>query len=379
MSDLIAPIMPLIHCLLPAKEYYTRENAGAVAMVVADTVLASRDGQDSHVFGRASHNPPLTDHFTALHPHWPKVFGQNIGMARAYLNHLQKTGITPDWVEVHGRCQVAAYLAKKRPDLNIVLVLHNDARHMKGAKSTTERQALAKTLKGVFAVSQYLIDGFNDGLTAHDPKDLVQFVTPLGIDPRHQTPPPKKKHIVITGRMVPEKGMLEAAHALADILPRYPDWSARFIGARSFEDGAKTPYEQAVAQALAPCGSQAVALGFLPLDDVYREQDDAAIAIVPSQWQEPAGRVVLEAMVTGAALITARRGGIPEYAEGRAYILDDPTPTALAEALNTLISDPKLLASYQQKAWDDYRFTRAHAGQAIDQARDAVMAKCQLP
>ena len=370
--------MPVIHCLLPAKEHYTRENAGAVAMVTEDTVLASRDGANSHVFGRISPNPPLTENFTALRPRSGLFYGQNIGMARAYLHHLSTTGLTPDWVEVHGRCQVAAYLAQHRPDLNIVLVLHNDPREMKGSKTVKQRQTLAKQMKGVFAVSQYLLDAFHDGLTAAETSHLIQQVTPLGIDPRHKTLPKKKKQIVITGRMVPEKGMLEAAKALAQVLPRHPEWSARFIGARSFADSQKSAYEKAVAHALAPLGDQAVALGFLPMDAVYREQDDAAIAIVPSQWQEPAGRVVLEAMVAGAALITGRRGGIPEYAEGRALICDDPTPEAMANALEQLISSPTRLHDYQQLSWTDYPFTRAHHGHSVDQGRDAVQAQFTL-
>ena len=366
--------MPLIHCLLPAKEYYTRENAGAVAMVAEDMVLASQYGKDCHIFGRASQNKPLTEPFTALTTKTAWLYGHNIGMARAYLDHLKTTNITPDWVEVHGRCQVAAYLARKRPDLNIVLVLHNDPRGMKGAKTIAERRGLAKALKGVFAVSQYLIDGFNDGLYDKDTEGLIQQVTPLGIDHRHQQAPQKKKKIVITGRMVPEKGMLEAAHALAKVLPQHPDWSARLIGAKGFQDGGKSPYENAVANALAPCGDQAQALGFLPIKDVYKEQDHAAIALVPSQWQEPAGRVLLEAMVAGAALITTRRGGIPEYAEGRAMILDDPHADAIADALEKLLSDPEMLKTYQHKAWDDYPFTRAHAGEKVDQGRGAIKA-----
>lgn len=360
---------PIIHSLLPAKEFYTRENAGAVAMVTADMVLASKHGMDNVVFGRYSDHAPLTKNYVPLKPARGLLFGQNIGMAKAYLNHLDRTEVKPDWVEVHGRCQVAAYIMKKRPDLNVVLVLHNDPRDMKGAKSIAERRQLANNLSGVFAVSNYLITCFNDGLNPQEYKDLVQAVTPLGIDMRHKKCPEKKKHIVIIGRMVPEKGILEAAQALAKILPKYPDWSARFIGAKGFTESDQSAYEKAVAKTLLPCGDQAKALGFLPLDEVQKEQDDAAIAIVPSQWQEPAGRVVLEAMVSGAALITTRRGGIPEYAENRALILDDPDADHLAEAIEDLISNPALRSDFQQMAWQDYPFNRANLGHCIDSAR----------
>lgn len=36
------------------------------------------------------------------------------------------------------------------------------------------------------------------------------------------------------------------------------------------------------------------------------------IVLVPSQWQEPFGRVAAEARVAGQAVVTSRLGGIPE-------------------------------------------------------------------
>ena len=360
-----------IHTLLPEKEHYTRANAGAVAMVTEDMTVASRF--EGHVFGRVITHPPLTNPYTPLTPKHALFFGRNIGLAKRYLEHLDQSGDLPDWVEVHGRCQVASYLAQKRPDLNIVLVLHNDPREMKGAKTISERRHLSALLKGVFAVSQYLLDCFHDGLNDDDVAHLVTQVVPLGIDRRHEKPPKKKKQIVLTGRMVPEKGMLEAAKALAKVLPRHPDWSVRFIGAKGFKSSEQSPYERAVSEALARCGQQAALLGFLPRPDVERHHDTAAIALVPSIWQEPAGRVILEAMSAGCALITTRRGGIPEYAENRALIVDDPSVEALADAIHYLISTPKALAKYQKMAWKDYPFTREHTGQCLDQGRQKII------
>ena len=94
--------------------------------------------------------------------------------------------------------------------------------------------------------------------------------------------------------MVPEKGMFEAAEALSMVLPHHPDWSARLIGARGFQDGDKTPYEHAVAKALEPCGRKPQALGFLPIDDVYKEQEPSghragAIPMARTCWPCSAG------------------------------------------------------------------------------------------
>ena len=370
-----SPAPSLIHALMPFKEHYTNQNAGAVAMVCRDMIISSKLGDKVHVFGRALNHDPISRPYTALDPEMSFLFGNNLGLARAYLTHLKTLSKQPDWVEVHGRCQVAAYIAKKRPDLKVILILHNDPREMKGAKTVEERRFLAQHLSGVFAVSSYLMSCFKNGLSKDDLKNLTMQITPHGVDPvkdSEKVIADKKNTIVITGRMVPEKGMLEAAKALAAVLPNYPEWSARFIGAKAFANANASPYEQEIANTLAPLSDQACSLGFVPLEIVRKEQIEAAIAITPSVWQEPAGRVVLEALSSGCALITTRRGGIPEYAEGRSIILDDVTPQTIANALENLIQYKKERLVLQKSALKDYPYTLNAAGSALDQGRLAV-------
>jgi glycosyltransferase involved in cell wall biosynthesis len=45
------------------------------------------------------------------------------------------------------------------------------------------------------------------------------------------------------------------------------------------------------------------------------------VLLVPSVWEEPAGRVIVEAMMNGIPPIITDRGGMPEVANGGAYIL----------------------------------------------------------
>ena len=369
----------LIHALLPYKEHYTTQNAGAVAMVCHDMITSSAYGDTVHVFGRALDHDPISRPYTALAPNMNVLFGNNLGLARAYLNHLKTMARQPDIIEVHGRCQVASYIARKRPDLKVVLVLHNDPRDMKAAKTASERKLLALHLSGVYAVSRYLMTCFEEGLNGADLASLCRHITPHGVDLMdniNDVIAKKQKTIVITGRMVPEKGMLEAAQALASVLHMHPEWSAHFIGAKHFAAASASPYERQVEDALAPLNAkhanQAQSLGFVPLSVVRQEQAAASIAIVPSLWQEPAGRVVLEALSAGCALITTRRGGIPEYAEGRSLILDDVSSDTLAEALHQLITDEDARHALQESGIKEYPFTRIASGQAVDTARYAV-------
>lgn len=55
-------------------------------------------------------------------------------------------------------------------------------------------------------------------------------------------------------------------------------------------------------------------LGFVNPNDFYNKID---LLVVPSQWKEPFGRVVIEAISKGIPVIASCNGGLPEILEGR--------------------------------------------------------------
>lgn len=364
----------IIHSLLPSKEGYSTAQHGAVALCVKDSFTGSAYAEKATIFGRGITGTPLGGAtYQPVAPRLTWLFGGNIGHAKGYLAAI-KGQVKPDLIEVHGRCQVARLVAASRPDIKVALYLHNDPRGMKGARTPQERRWLLDHLAGVFCVSNYLKECFLEGLNA-TPQEAakVRFI-PIGVDRVLQHLPAKDRSIVLVGRMVPEKGMLEAATALARVLPSYPDWTVSFVGARRFEESQPSAYEQAVADALAPIRDQAVMTGFISAEEKQHLQDRAAIVLVPSQWQEPAGRVVLEALATGSALITSRRGGIPEYAEGRSMVLDPPDEDALAAQLEQLLGQPNVLKRWQEIAWQDYPFDVANMVSCLDAGRRSILS-----
>ena len=92
-----------------------------------------------------------------------------------------------------------------------------------------------------------------------------------------------------------------------------------------------------MADALAPIGRQARITGYLPKAELLDLQQQAAIAC-PSIWDDPMPKAVLEALAVGSALLTTRRGRIPEVAEGRAHIVDVPDVAGFAKAMGQLIT-----------------------------------------
>ena len=161
--------------------------------------------------------------------------------------------------------------------------------------------------------------------------------------------------ILLAGRMVPEKGILEFSRAVATVLDRHREWEVVVAGARRFETSEKGSYEAQIADALAPIGKQARMTGFLPKADLLKLQQQAAIIACPSIWDDPMPKAVLEALAVGSALLTTRRGGIPEVAEGRAHIVDTPTLKVLFDALERLVTDKLYRESLQTSARKIFR------------------------
>ena len=359
---------PRYHLLLPHKERFSPANAGAVATIAADLVRQNPAPNTIRIFGTPVDTPFDGCAFTPLsirHRWW---HGGNIGFAEAYLHQLDDLK-SPDLVEVHGRCHVAAHIKARRPDLKVALYLHNDPRRMKGAITPDDRTRLLHDLSAVICISDYIRQCFLDGVDA--PAELIAktHTARNGVERLQQTPVPKKRMVLFVGRMVAEKGALELAEAAARVLPQYPGWHLCLAGAKGFEVAAKSPYEKRVATVLAGLGKQAQMTGFLPISDIRALQDEAAIIACPSIWQEPMGKTVLEALAAGSAVLTSRRGGIPEVAEGRAHIVDEPNADTLTTALDRLIADDVYRAELQKSAWADFPFT------AIQMATDAASAR----
>ena len=347
----------------------TKKNAGAVATLVAQHAKLSSGEYNFQVFGQMVDAPTMSGiDYVPMKLGFGWGRGKNISLARAYVQKLNMVP-RPALIEVHDRAQVARYVCQKRPDLPVILYLHNDPRDMRGAKTKKERLWLMKHLAGVICVSNYIKSCFLDGLTSNViENDTVQSVL-NGTTKSDELHFPKEKSILVIGRMVPEKGILPACLAIVEVLRAFPDWKLHVVGGRHFRKAAPSNYEKQIEQAVSAVKGQVHLHGFQPTTFTRTLQSKAAISVVPSLWAEPCGLTGLEALAAGSALLTTNGGGIPEYASGRAVMIsltgterDDPNAeiafrTALAQELHHLVKDNELREALQQKAFYDFPFT----------------------
>jgi glycosyltransferase involved in cell wall biosynthesis len=149
-----------------------------------------------------------------------------------------------------------------------------------------------------------------------------------------------REHLGVTGPYIAFLGTLEPRKNAAALVRGWvravadrPDPPALVLaGGRGWDD------EVDVAIGEVPAGLTVLRPGYLPLDLLAGLLGEAELVAYPSLG-EGFGLPVLEAMASGAAVLTTRRLSLPEVG-GDAVAYTEPDPEAIADALGRLLDDP---------------------------------------
>jgi glycosyltransferase involved in cell wall biosynthesis len=150
----------------------------------------------------------------------------------------------------------------------------------------------------------------------------------------------RQNEIICVGRAAPEKGIKEAAEAVISLLGRQPSWSARFI----LSESQRFPgYLRAVLETLRSASDRITVELNKTLPEVRERLQKAAIAIVPSRWDEPFGRTALEAHAAGCAVISSGTGGLKEVSGSHAiYLPQGFAAQDIVDCLERLVGDEEM-------------------------------------
>lgn len=360
--------MRRIVTILPKGEGFSPQHFGAVALCVRDFTSFSRYQETITVIGGTA--TPGFDGIQYASPP-PARWYQN--RTRAYASGAARIihERNAELVEIHNR-PVLLKLLHRRVTCRLALHLHNDPQDMDGTATPSERMRVLEMCDGIYCVSAYIRDRFLDGLP--DAAERKTFIIHNGIE-LPQALPPKEKLIAYAGRMTEGKGALLLAKALHLALPQLPGWRAILIGSRRHEAGRPlTAHEQEIADLITPLAPQAELTGFLSHPQTLDAFARAAIAVVPSVWEEPFGRTALEAMAYGCAVVSSGRGGLSEVTADAALTPDSLTSQTIAEALLKLAQNEnechRLQTAARQRA---AHFAIAACAAKLDDARDVIL------
>ncbi len=290
----------------------------------------------------------------------------------------------PDLIEVHADAALALWLQRRFPRIPVVLIQHNDPARSADLASPEARSALLTRLARVVTVSDWLRARMLDEVFLHPNPPVV---VPPAIDFARLPPSAdgedavsmvaskrRARMILFAGRLVPEKGPEQFVSACAAALPYLPGWRAEIIGAAEHGvDSPVTAFSQLLHAIATPVSIGM--MGYRDHPDVMAAMSRAAVMVIPTQTPDPSGRLALEAMANGAAVICADQGALREIC-GDAAVYADPTqPAALAAAIRALAQTPLSIANRsaagRQRA---KQFALMEVGRTLRGVREAVLA-----
>ena len=154
---------------------------------------------------------------------------------------------------------------------------------------------------------------------------------------------PGRDYILYVGRIHPDKGVDTLLDAWATL---QTDLTLKLVG-----EGSLPPVKAATG--IGPVEH----LGRLPLPEVYELMRGALCVVFPPKWQEPFGRVVVEAYAAGTPVIASRVGALPEMIEnGETGLLFEPGNVAdLARQIRKLLDGTINASSLGAAAHGVYR------------------------
>lgn len=325
------PNMPNIVVVNPRAMHFCDNRATSIDLCVRDMVHYSRFKDTTTVIGDAVDQPFPGIRFRPRPVAHPDTFVLRTPRLLQAIRELE-----PDLVCVQEHLRTASYLARRLP-IPVVLQKHNGTHGPKGWFDSLRTRADYNRLAALIFVSHALRNDFE--------QDWPQLRTRLhvitnSLDTSLWSPAVTRNNtILVVGRATPEKGIKQAALALADILPRYPEWMARFI---LNEVHAVPDYFAEVTSLIDRLGSQASLSVQRPLAEVKAAMENGSILLVPSVFKEPFGRVALEAHAAGLAVISSGTGGLRQVSGDAALYLPEVEPRAIAAALEQLMSNETL-------------------------------------
>lgn len=320
--------------VLPRGMRYNRADATSIDLFVSE--MAENSRHSTTIFADYAGVPLPARELWHLPSHgFADTFRRATYVARQALRKK------PDIVVVQQHLPAAGAIASLIA-APVVLQKHNFIRPPRaGAGSAAgrwHRHSQFNRLAGLTLVSESVASAF-----ARDwPRvTLPRCIVPNGYDVGDWRPKEvREQTILVVGRATAEKGLLEAAQALAVVLPRHSGWTASLVVSESARDPS---YMAALRHALAGIAPDRVKLlENQPFSTIRSLNESAAIALVPSIWQEPFGRTCLEAHAGAAAVISSGTGGLREISGDSALYLAGVSPEPIADALEVLMHNEEL-------------------------------------
>ena len=345
-----------ISILLPFKENFSPEYAGAVSLYIDQITKKSAYKRNIIVYGSTHYKKKLSTKYQNIYIE--KLFFQSnqIKYIKRFIEVHKKD--PSDLIEVHNR---PLYLKELFKNLNseFIFHFHNDPLAMNGSKLISERISMINKCKKIIFCSNWVKNQFIRNITLSEADKKKLSVIEHSIDKKKLDLSKKKKIITFVGRLNKAKGYDLFGEATLNILKKYKDWEVNVVGDEPRE-------------ILTYSHKNFKTLGFLNHKKVLELYERTSIAITCSRWNEPFGRTSMEASSRGCAVIVTNRGGLKETVTD-AIILNDLKIKTLFTEIEKLILNKKKRINLQEKSSKNFFLTHELIAKKTDDYRKKVI------
>jgi UDP-glucose:(glucosyl)LPS alpha-1,2-glucosyltransferase len=377
-----AALPPSIAVVLPPHEEFGPRRARGIGLTVRQHTLAST-AYRSVVYGSRQAGPVFLDvTFRLVKPPFYAPGPMRGRYALGLIRPLR--ALRPAMIEVHSDPLIALWLQRVFPSIPVVLFVHDGPHASRLSRTPKRRAVLFNRLGRIVAPSAWLRDQYLAGMA---PPARPPLVVPPAVDVANLQPigtgldvvgiPVSKRRtrlILFVGRLIAENGADLFVTACGSALASLPGWRAEIIGAS--EHMVKAPETNFVKLLQASAEPASIAMmGYRDHPDVLAAMARSGIVVLPGRAPDPSGRVALEAMANGAAVICSATGAAVEIGGDSVICVDPDKPAELAEAIRALASEPRRLAALGEAGRARaYQFDLPKIGRLLDATRAKIIA-----
>ena len=347
-----------ISILLPYKENFTPNNAGAVSLFVADINNKSNFKKTTYIFGNTESKKKLSSNYINLNLDKSIFRSTSKRYVETFLNYQKK--LSTDLVEVHNRPNYIK-LIKKKFKKKLILYFHNDPLTMNGSRTINERIYLLNNIdkiifNSVWSKKKFFINLPDKSLFTEKTSVCYQSSSKIKIDFSK-----KEKTISFVGKLNRAKGYDLFGESIIKILDKHKKWNAKVFGDEPRE---RLFYKH----------KNLNILGFKNNKYILNSLKKVSISVVCSRWDEPFGRTSLEAASRGSAVIISDRGGLPETTSS-AIILTKLSSKELFNTIDDLIRDKEKLLKLQKQNYLKFIYSHKYIANIIDNIRKSLLVE----
>jgi len=330
-----------IFIILPFKESLNQNIAGAVSIYVQDSVkyssykkiikIISSDGKNKSIFRNKNY---ILDFCT-------KNKNKNI-----------------DIIEIHNRPEYVKYIKKYFPNTKILLTFHNDPLTLRGSVKVKEREFLLKECTKIIFISRWIQNRYYSSFkNSNFSNTEIIYHGVKKVDKKYS----KKKNILFVGKLNHAKGYSIYVDAAKKFKKYDNTWNFIAIG----DEPRKKIF---------PDKSIVNEIGYKTNQEVLKYYSKSEIAVGNSVWEEPLGRIAIEASSRKCLPIISNIGGLVE-SKKIGYVLKENNSNELLNTLKKLTKSAILRRKLQLKYFNKNNFDIKKISKSIDLVRTNILKK----